>query len=282
MRGDRRYQSRTLHPHHAPAPCPGFFRGAHRKLVIKSSERRAATASWMRSRWGASVASDRVRQANPSLCCGQDVECAPRSGHDYAAVLTVACRCGVGGQLGRQPPWSDHESALSDRRLFGTPPFVGCFFVGYERAIMFRNRILPAVLLALSVSLASAAEARKKWRWWHHYDHSYSDRFGNDYSRRARAAERPEHTRASIRPAAFRAAIDRIVRGCSQQAVELVTGRSTGLQGPSSPATHSASRSRRCAALSLRQRSDFLPNARAMPPRSLWRGLMRWSKQSVQ
>jgi hypothetical protein len=88
---------------------------------------------------------------------------------------------------------------------------------------MSRTGILPALLvLALSMCLASSAEARK-WRWWGFYGfygHGYLVRSG-DYGRRARAAAAVETAGARTGGGAFGAVIDRLVRGCLDQAAEL-------------------------------------------------------------
>jgi hypothetical protein len=86
---------------------------------------------------------------------------------------------------------------------------------------MSRTGILPA-LLVLALCLASSAEARK-WRWWGFYGfygHDYLVRSG-DYGRRARVATAVETARARTDGGAFGAVIDRLVRGCRQQAAEL-------------------------------------------------------------
>jgi LTXXQ motif family protein len=80
------------------------------------------------------------------------------------------------------------------------------------------TRILPAlVVLALSLSLATGAEARK-WRWWYSYGgHGASSRSDDD-GRRARAEWLNERGKGG---GAFGAVVDRLVRGCLQQADEL-------------------------------------------------------------
>jgi hypothetical protein len=87
---------------------------------------------------------------------------------------------------------------------------------------MLRTGILPALLvLVLSIGLVSGAEARK-WRWWFSFgSHAYSARSGEDDGRRARAAQLAESTRAKTGGGAFGAVVDRLIRGCGQQAVEL-------------------------------------------------------------
>jgi hypothetical protein len=91
---------------------------------------------------------------------------------------------------------------------------------------MSRTGILPALLaVALSLCLTSSAEARKL-RWWQFYGYSYSVRSGDDTGddnrrARARASEWVETARARTGGGAFGAVIDRLVRGCLQQAAEL-------------------------------------------------------------
>jgi hypothetical protein len=94
---------------------------------------------------------------------------------------------------------------------------------------MSRTGILPALLvLALSLCLATGAEARK-WRWWFSYgSHGTSSRSDDDGGRRARAGEwgepaRAEPARLKTGGGAFGAVIDRLVRGCLQQADELAS-----------------------------------------------------------
>jgi hypothetical protein len=83
--------------------------------------------------------------------------------------------------------------------------------------------ILPALfVLALSIGLVSSAEARK-WRWgqfYGFYNHGYSVRSADD-GRRARAAEAVETARARTGGGDFGAVIDRLIRGCVQEAAEL-------------------------------------------------------------
>jgi hypothetical protein len=71
---------------------------------------------------------------------------------------------------------------------------------------------------ALGLCLVSSAEARK-WRWWY-YGHGYSSRSSDDDGRSARAAEWTETARVSRGGGPFGAVIDRLVRGCLQQADE--------------------------------------------------------------
>ena len=93
--------------------------------------------------------------------------------------------------------------------------------VGTRDATMFRARILPAPLgLALSLCLISSAEARG-WRWHFYGLHIYG------YSHRSVDAARPtsvanvvETARASTGGGAFGALVDRLVRGCLQQAAD--------------------------------------------------------------
>jgi hypothetical protein len=88
---------------------------------------------------------------------------------------------------------------------------------------MSRLGILSALLvLTLSLSLVSNADAR---RWRHSYGQGYSDRSGDDDGRRTRAAESAEDRRARTDGGTFGAVIDRLVRGCLQQAVELQSWR---------------------------------------------------------
>ena len=83
------------------------------------------------------------------------------------------------------------------------------------------TRILPALLaLVLSLCLASDAEARK-WRWWFSWGHGHVARSGDDGGRRARAAAWGEAGRGSRNGQAFGAVVDRLVRGCLQQADDL-------------------------------------------------------------
>jgi LTXXQ motif family protein len=87
-----------------------------------------------------------------------------------------------------------------------------------------RTGTLHALLvLTLSACLvSSSAEARKWWRWRHFYrvyDHGYVVRPGDD-GLRDRLSE-VETTRARTGGGGFGAVIDRLIRGCVQQAAEL-------------------------------------------------------------
>ena len=78
------------------------------------------------------------------------------------------------------------------------------------------SRIVPALLvLALSACFVSSADARQ-WGWGHFfgfYRHGYSGHSGDD-GRRSGAAE-------TVRAKTVGAVIDRLIRGCVQQASEL-------------------------------------------------------------
>jgi hypothetical protein len=82
------------------------------------------------------------------------------------------------------------------------------------------------VLLVLTLSMclvSSSAEARKWWHWRHFYRvYDYGDvaRSG-DFGRRDRVSEVVEMARARTGGGGFGAVIDRLIRGCVQQAAEL-------------------------------------------------------------
>jgi len=82
------------------------------------------------------------------------------------------------------------------------------------------------VLLVLTLGaclVSSSAEARKWWRWRHFYrvyDYGYVARSGDD-GRRDRVSEMVETARARTGGGSFGAVIDRLIRGCVQQAAEL-------------------------------------------------------------
>jgi hypothetical protein len=83
----------------------------------------------------------------------------------------------------------------------------------------------PYVLLVLTLSMclvSSSAEARK-WRWRHFYgayDYGYVVPFGDD-GWRDRVSEGVETARPRIGGSGFGAIIDRLIRGCVQQAADL-------------------------------------------------------------
>jgi hypothetical protein len=78
-------------------------------------------------------------------------------------------------------------------------------------------------MLALSICLVSSSAEARKWRWRHFYnvyDYGYVIRPGDD-GRRDRASEVVETVRARTGGGGFGAVIDRLIRGCVQQAAEL-------------------------------------------------------------
>jgi hypothetical protein len=86
---------------------------------------------------------------------------------------------------------------------------------------MSKAAILPALLVTVAtVCFASNAEAWR-WRYFNHNGHgdSYSIRSNNEDRRRGREAEWPES--APRRSGAFGAIVDRLIRGCGQQGVEM-------------------------------------------------------------
>jgi LTXXQ motif family protein len=78
-------------------------------------------------------------------------------------------------------------------------------------------------MLALSMCLVSSSAEARKWRWRHFYgvyDYGYMLRHGDD-DRRDRFAEVLETARARTGGGGFGAVIDRLIRGCIQQAAGL-------------------------------------------------------------
>lgn len=76
-------------------------------------------------------------------------------------------------------------------------------------------------MLALSMCLVSSSAEARKWRWWHFYGvyaYAYMPRHGDD-GRRDRFGEVVEGVRTG--GGGFGAVIDRLIRGCMQQAAGL-------------------------------------------------------------
>jgi LTXXQ motif family protein len=79
------------------------------------------------------------------------------------------------------------------------------------------------LLLTLSVCLVSSSAEARKWRWRHFYgvyDYGYVVPFGDD-GWRDRVSEGVETARARTGGGGFNAIIDRLIRGCVQQAADL-------------------------------------------------------------
>jgi hypothetical protein len=79
------------------------------------------------------------------------------------------------------------------------------------------------LVLTLTVCLVSSSAEARRWHWRHFYgvyDYGYVVRPGDD-GRRDRASEVVETARASTGGGGFGAVIDRLIRGCVQQAAEL-------------------------------------------------------------
>jgi ABC-type sugar transport system substrate-binding protein len=89
-------------------------------------------------------------------------------------------------------------------------------------ATLSRTGALHVVLLTLSVFLVSSSAEARKWRWRHFYgvyDYGYVVPFGDD-GWRDRVSEGVETARART-GGGFGAIIDRLIRGCVQQAADL-------------------------------------------------------------
>ena len=93
-----------------------------------------------------------------------------------------------------------------------------------ESATVSRTGALHVLLaLTLSVCLISSSAEVRKWRWRHFYgayDYSFVARSGDD-GRRDRVSEVVETARARTGGGGFGAVIDRLIRGCVQQAAQL-------------------------------------------------------------
>ena len=153
---------------------------------------------------------------------------------------------------------------------------------------MFRGKvILPSLLgLALILSLVSSAEAGR-WRFnffgLHIYGysprsvvHGYSSRSGVD---RRNVTNVVETERVSTVGGAVGALLDRLVRGCLQQAAEFRTGRMKRSHRLLRPTTLNAAPLRHCAHRRPRRRSVFPPIARVTSRRPPGNGLWRRSRR---
>ena len=118
-------------------------------------------------------------------------------------------------------------SATTPAVSSGTQPATGAL----RRLVMKKDATVSRagalhVLLVLTLSMclvSSSAEARKWWHWRHFYRvYDYGDvaRSG-DFGRRDRVSEMVETARARTGGGSFGAVIDRLIRGCVQQAAEL-------------------------------------------------------------
>jgi hypothetical protein len=79
------------------------------------------------------------------------------------------------------------------------------------------------LVLTLSMCLVSSSAEARRWRWRHFYgvyDYGDAARSG-DFGRRDRVTEMVETARARTGGGGFGAVIDRLIRGCVQQAAEL-------------------------------------------------------------
>jgi hypothetical protein len=89
---------------------------------------------------------------------------------------------------------------------------------------MTRTTFLPAALVVLAalVLTATSADARRWRHWWNYGGADYAARGDSDDRARRRDSEFPDQALRGARSGgAFGAAIDRLIRGCGQQAAEL-------------------------------------------------------------
>ena len=118
------------------------------------------------------------------------------------------------------------------------------------------------LVLTLSMCLVSSSAEARRWHWRHFYgvyDYGYMGRYGYD-GRRDRVSEGVETARPRIGGSGFGAIIDRLIRGCVQQAAELQSlpfDEITRIVAPRRP----------------RGRSGFPPSARRTSPRRHGHGL---------
>jgi hypothetical protein len=153
--------------------------------------------------------------------------------HVATGVRTSGCLLLIPSScLGNADAGSGNDTVRSPRQRPPFPlepslPLARCvvFLVIKKGATVSRTGALHVFpVLTLGVCLvSSSAEARKWWRWRHFYrvyDYSYVARSGDD-GRRDRVSEMVETARARTGGGSFGAVIDRLIRGCVQQAVEL-------------------------------------------------------------
>ena len=156
---------------------------------------------------------------------------------------------------------------------------------------MFRGKvILPSLLgLALILSLVSSAEARG-WRlnfFGLHIYGGYSPRsvahgyFPRSVVDRRNVANVVETERARTGGGAVGALLDRLVRGCLQQAAGFRAGRMKRSYRLLRPTTLNGARLRHCALRRPRRRSVFPPTAHGMSRRPPANGLWRRSRRST-